>query len=656
MENPVTSPNYGETIRLTMAQAVVKFIANQYTVSDLGRQRFIPAAFGIFGHGNVAGLGQALDEYHDDLPFMQGRNEQGLAHAAIAFAKQRRRTQVIAVTASVGPGAMNMITAAGLATVNRIPVLLLPGDVYATRRQGPVLQQLEIFGSPDISSNDAFRPVSRFFDRITRPEQLLSSLPQAFRVLANPVETGAVVLSLPQDVQSHAYDYPISFFEPRDWKIRRTVPEADDVLAVAALIRESKKPLIISGGGVIYSGAVKELEALANETGIPVSETFGGKGSVQNPGSWHLAGVGLEGTPMTNKIAAEADLIIHIGTRLTDFSTGSQSIFHNPAVHFASINIAEFDAIKQGAVAIVADAKIALEALTKELAGFKVLDSWAEHVSERFSAWVAIRDAALDPDQLFDKSAEDPRTLTDAILTQGQLIGVMREKAQDGDVLITAAGGPPGDIQKVWDATNGRFVHSEFGYSCMGYEIPAAIGVRLATPNHKNRVVSFIGDGTFVMAPTEIVTAAQEGLPITIVVSENRGYQVIRRLQMWRVGHHFSNEFRYREPGALVSPGSDEDAGRLEGDYLDIDIVQMSQGMGAKAFRPVTADEFRKVLDDTRGESGPVVIVVPTIPHANLPGAEVWWDVAPAEASAQPWLKVVSQEYNEGLATQRWHG
>jgi 3D-(3,5/4)-trihydroxycyclohexane-1,2-dione acylhydrolase (decyclizing) len=498
--------------------------------------------------------------------------------------------------------------------------------------------------------------VSRFFDRITRPEQLLSSLPQAFRVLANPTETGAVVISLPQDIQSHAFDFPKSFFEPRDWKIRKPLPEANDVMAVAAMIKAAKKPLIIAGGGVIYADAILELEALANLTGIPVSETFGGKGAIQNPGDWHLAGIGLEGAPVTNEIAAEADLILHIGTRLTDFSTGSQSIFHNPDVRFASVNIAEFDAIKQGAVAIVADAKPSLNSLIEKLEGYRVPVSWSELVATKFSSWVAERDAALNPDVLFDKSGEDPRTVTDAILTQGQLIGVMQEKAQAGDVLITAAGGPPGDIQKVWDATGGRFVHSEFGFSCMGYEIPAAIGVRLATPNHANRVISFIGDGTFIMAPSEIVTAAQEGLPLTIVVSENRGYQVIRRLQMWRVGHHFSNEFRYRQEGPIIAESAEASAGRLEGDYLDIDIVQMSRGMGAKAYRPVTADEFRTVLDQTRTEAGPVVIVVPTIPHANLPGAGVWWDVAPAEVSDQPWLPEVRADYNAGLATQRWHG
>ncbi len=646
----------GGTIRLTVAQAIVLYISRQYSVSDLGRQRFVPACFGIFGHGNVAGLGQALDEYHDQLPFMQGRHEQALAHAAIAFAKERRRTQTIAVTASVGPGAMNLMTAAALATVNRIPVLLLPGDVYATRRQGPVLQQLEDFSQPDVSVNDAFRPVSKFFDRISRPEQLLTALPQAFRVLANPVDTGAVVLALPQDVQSHAFDYPRALFEPRDWKIRRPLPDHGDVVAVATLIRASNKPLIIAGGGVIYSGATAALEQLANQTGLLVSETFGGKGAIQTPGEWHLGGIGVEGTPATNVLAARADLIVHVGTRLTDFATGSQSIFHNPDVRFASINVTEGDAIKQGATAIVADARLALLELAQALDGYKVPSQWSTEAATTVARWHLERAAALNPDVVFDKSALDPRSDTDALITQAQLIGVLQEKAERGDLLIAAAGGPPGDIQKVWDATGGRFAHLEFGFSCMGYEIPAAIGARLAHPDPKHRIISLVGDGTFVMAPTEIVSAAQERLPITIVVSENRGYQVIRRLQMWRVGRHFANEFRYREEGPLLSDAAGTHAPRLEGDYLAIDIVAMAEGMGAQAFRPRSADEFRQVLEDTRSTEGPVVIVVPTIPHANLPGSGAWWDVAPAEASEQPWLESARREYNEGLATQRWHG
>lgn len=643
----------GKTIRLTVAQALVKYIAAQYSVADGHRQRFVPASLGIFGHGNVAGLGQALDQFSDDLPFVQGRNEQGLAHSAVAFAKAHKRRQVLAVTASVGPGAMNMVTPAALATVNRIPVLLLPGDVYATRRQGPVLQQLEYPGGPDVSVNDAFRPISRFFDRITRPEQLLVSLPQAFRVLANPAETGAVVISLPQDVQSHAFDYPVEFFADKDWIIRRPTPEPDEISAVAAMITAAKKPVILAGGGIHYSDATAELEALANATGIPVAETFAGKGAIQNAGPWHLKGIGLEGTPQTRTIVAEADLIVHVGTRLTDFATGSQSMFDNPDVKFASINVCEHDGIKQGATTIVSDAKKALAALASAVKGYTVPAAWTATVTERMTEWEGMRAAALDPTVLFDQSTLGDSEPTDAILTQAQLIGLMQETSREGDTIITAAGGPPGDLQKAWDATNGRHCHLEFGFSCMGYEIPAAMGVRWATPDTSKRVLSFVGDGTFVMAPTELVTACQEHLRLTIVVAENHGYQVIRRLQMWRSGSHFGNEFRYREGDSMVT---EDGAGRLEGDYLDIDIVKMAEGMGAKALRPVTADEVRVALEEARDHDGPVVIVVPTIPHANLPSSEVWWDVAPAEVFDQPWIAQKRDEYEAGLAHQKWHG
>ena len=655
----MTKPNYGETVRLTVAQALLKFLSAQYSVSDGVRRRFVPAAMGIFGHGNVAGLGQALDQYSDILPFVQGRNEQGLAHAATAFAKQSKRKQVIAVTASVGPGSMNMITAAALATVNRVPLLLLPGDVYTTRRQGPVLQQLEDPSAPDISSNDAFRPVSKFFDRITRPEQLLYSLPQAFRVLASPTDTGAVVISLPQDIQSHAFDFPVEFFAEREWKIRRPVPAQDDVDAVAKLLASAKNPVIIAGGGITYSGATAELEALANATGIPVCETFGGQSAVQNPGHWFMHGIGLEGAPNTNKLVAKADVVLSIGTRLTDFATASQSIFHNPKVKFASINVTELDAFKQGATPILGDAKLALVALAKALGGYKVPADWSAEVKKEMAEWKEIRWNAINPDVEFDKSTLPDSPNTNAVLTQGQLIGLMQEAAKSGDVMITAAGGPPGDILKVWDATQGRTTHTEFGYSCMGYEIPAAIGVRLATPDQSKRVLSFIGDGTFVMAPTEIVTAAQEGLNLTIVISENHGYQVIRRLQMWRVGNHYGNEFRYRNDGPMVSqsaqaPGK---APRLEGDYINIDLVKMAEGMGAQTFYATTSAEVRKVLSDTRNLNGPVVIVVPTVQHELLPPSAVWWDVAPAEVDSgeQPWLQTPRADYNAGLATQRWH-
>jgi 3D-(3,5/4)-trihydroxycyclohexane-1,2-dione acylhydrolase (decyclizing) len=653
----MTKPNYGVTERLTVGQAVVRFIAAQYTISDGVKQRFIPAAMGIFGHGNVAGLGQALDQYSDLLPFVQGRNEQNLVHAAVGFAKARNRKQTFVVTASIGPGAMNMVTPAALASVNHLPVLLIPGDSYATRRQGPVLQQLEHPLSPDISVNDAFRPVARFFDRITRPEQLLYSLPSAFRVLANPVETGAVVLALPQDLQSHAFDFPSAFFEERIWKIRRAQPDAADVNQVAKMINEAKKPLIIAGGGVIYSEATLELEALANSTGIPVAETFGGKGAVQKPGDWHLMGLGLEGSPETNRLVAEADLIISIGTRLTDFATGSQSMFQNPKVKFASINISEHDAIKQGAVAILADAKLSLIELKSAVSGYTVPSEWATSISTGIKIWNKQVSDAINPDKVFDKKTLSDSEETKAVLTQGQLIGVMNEQAKSGDVIIAAAGGAPGDVQKVWDATNGKFAHLEFGFSCMGYEIPAGIGVRLATPDVSKRVLVFIGDGTFLMAPTELVTACQEGLPMTVVISENHGYQVIRRLQMWRSGRHFGNEFRYRQTGATVAVAAEQGgtAPRLEGDYLKIDLIKMSEGMGARAIYATTANEFRKALVDTRDDLKPVVIVVPTIQHANLPASNVWWDVAPAEVSTQPWVAAIREDYEKGLGMQRWH-
>jgi 3D-(3,5/4)-trihydroxycyclohexane-1,2-dione acylhydrolase (decyclizing) len=654
-----------DTVRLTVAQAIVTYLSRQYSVADGQRRRLIPAALGIFGHGNVAGLGQALDQLSDALPFIQGRNEQALVHAATAYAKASRRHATLAVTASIGPGALNMVTGAGVATVNRLPVLLLPGDTYATRRQGPVLQQLQHPIEADTSVNDAFRPVARFFDRITRPEQLLTALPQAMRVLTDPVDTGAVVLALPQDIQSHAYDYPAELFAERDWTVRRPPPDPDEVETVAQLLAQAQRPLIIAGGGVVYSDATPELEALAAAAGIPVAETFAGKGAVQQRAWWQLGGIGLEGTPATNELAREADLVLTVGSRLTDFATASQSLFQRPEVRFAGVNVNPYDAGRLGATGIVADAKRALAALTEAVrrAGTSSPADWQEQVQARNRQWQAERAAALDPDTPFDLSTLEPDSDvvagTGAVLTQGQIIGLLQEHARPGDVIIAAAGGPPGDLQKVWDATEGRFTHLEFGFSCMGYELPAAIGVRLAEPDPAKRIVSFLGDGTFLMAPTELVTAAQESLAITIVIPENRGYQVIHRLQMLRSGREFGNEFRYRD-GSLDLAGAAEGAGakpsRLEGEYLDVDLVKVAEGLGARALRATTADQVRAALAETRDHRGPVVIVVPAIPHADLPGAGVWWDVAPAEVSDQPGVAELRAEYEQGLELQRWHG
>jgi 3D-(3,5/4)-trihydroxycyclohexane-1,2-dione acylhydrolase (decyclizing) len=630
--------------RLTVAQALLTYLSKQYSVADGHRRRLVPATAGIFGHGNVAGVGQALDELSDVMPFIQGRNEQALVHMATGFAKASRRHATLAVTASIGPGALNMVTGAGLATVNRIPVLLLPGDTYATRRQGPVLQQLQHPVEADVSVNDAFRPVSRFFDRISRPEQLLTALPAAMRVLVDPVDTGAVVLSLPQDVQSHAYDWPAGLFAERDWIIRRPSPDPQEVDAVVRLLADAQRPLIIAGGGVHYSDATDQLEALAETAGIPVAETFAGKGAVQRQAWWQIGGIGLEGTPATNELARRADLVLTVGSRLTDFATASQSLFQNPDVRFASINVNPRDADRLGATGVVADARRGLAALTEAVrtAGITSPAQWHEEIRARVSEWTPARTEAIEPG-------------ADAPLTQGQLIGLLQEHARPGDTIVAAAGGPPGDLQKVWDATGGRHCHLEFGFSCMGYEIPAGIGVRLAEPDPAHRVVVFIGDGTFLMAPTELVTAAQERTPVTVVVPENHGYQVIHRLQMGRSGQEFGNEFRYRE-GRLNLAGDGAKPGRLEGDYLEVDLVQVAAGLGARAVRATSAAEVRAALDETRDHPGPVVIVVPTIPHADLPSAGVWWDVAPAEVSVREGIAPLRAEYADGLATQRWFG
>jgi 3D-(3,5/4)-trihydroxycyclohexane-1,2-dione acylhydrolase (decyclizing) len=622
-------------VRLTTAQAIVRFLGQQYSVRDGRRQRLVPAMLGIFGHGNVAGLGQALDQYQDDVPFIQGRNEQSLVHIATAFAKASLRNATLAVTSSIGPGATNMITGAALATVNRLPVLLFPGDIYATRRQGPVLQQLEHPSAGDVSVNDCFRPVARFFDRITRPEQLLTALPEAMRVLTSPSEAGAVVIALPQDIQTEAFDYPVAFFDERDWAIKRPAPHPDDVEAVASLLAEAEQPLIIAGGGVRYSEAEPELAALADELGIPVAETFAGKGAVEDDRWWGLGGIGLEGNPAANALAAEADLVIGVGTRLTDFATASQSIFANPRVRFASLNVVDRDARKEGAAPITADAKLALSALrdAARAAGAVPRDGWGQRARAAKDKWLAIRAEALRPSD-------------DRPMTQGALIGILNEAARPGDTMIAAAGGPPGDLQKAWDSTGGRHCHLEFGFSCMGYELPATLGVRLARP--EGEVTALIGDGTLLMAPSELATAAQEGLKVTIVVSDNHGFQVIRRLQMQVSGRHFGNEMR-RRVGAIGD-------GPLEGEYLQLDLPAVAAGLGARALSAATPDELRDALAQARETDGPVVIVVPTAPHTFLPPSGAWWDVAPAEVSDQPWVAAKRAEYQEGLTKQRWFG
>jgi 3D-(3,5/4)-trihydroxycyclohexane-1,2-dione acylhydrolase (decyclizing) len=623
-----------ETIRLTMSQAVVKYLQAQFSERDGKSRRLIPAMFGIFGHGNVCGMGQALEECGESLPYYQPCNEQSMVHTAIGFAKASHRLATFACTASIGPGSTNMITGAAAATINRLPVLLFPSDYYATRHQGPVLQQLEHPVSADVSVNDCFRPVSRFFDRITRPEQILTALPEAMRVLTDPAETGAVTIALPQDIQAHAYDYPHHFFRERHWRVERRPPDAERIREAVALLASAERPVLIAGGGVHYSEAWGELEQFAELLGIPVGETFAGKGALREVSPIALGGIGLEGTGTAADLIAAADLVISVGTRLTDFATGSQSGFRHPQVRFISINVSGHDAFKQGALPIVADAKLALAALREAAlaAGVKPREAYKAEVKEARSAWAAKMRAEV----YADREGE--------MMSQGQLIGLLNREAQPGDTIIAASGGPPGDLLKLWDTAGGRRCHLEFGYSCMGYEIPAGLGVRLAQPS--GEVFVLIGDGTYLMNPTELATAVQEGKKITVIVAENHGYQCIRRLQMWRTGKSFGNEFRTR----------DRATDRLEGDYLKLDLAANAASFGVRAWHATTLDELAQALRQARAEPRACVIVAEIEKHRVLPGAGCWWDVAPAEVSLEPKTQELRAEYERDKARfQRLH-
>ena len=612
-------------VRLTVAQALVRYLQTQYSERDGKTRRLIPALFGIFGHGNVAGLGQALIEYGDDLPYYQPCNEQSMVHTAIGYAKANLRLATLACTSSIGPGATNMISGAATATINRLPVLLLASDYYVTRHQGPVLQQLEHPISADLSVNDCLRPVSRFFDRISRPEQLLTALPEAMRVLTDPVETGAVTLSVPQDIQAHAYDYPAHFFAPRTWSIERPLPQPQRIAEAVRLLAQAQRPVIIAGGGVHYAEAWSALQAFAETFGIPVGETFAGKGALRHNDTLLLGGYGVTGTPAAAQIVAAADLVICIGTRLTDFTTGSHSVFQHPDVKFIHINVSSHDAYKLGALPIIADARTALQALVQagQAAGIQPQAAYLDEVAAVKTKW----QRQLNTEVYVQHAGE--------ALSQGQLVGILNEEAQAGDTIIAAAGSPPGDLHKLWSVHNGTHCHLEFGYSCMGYELPAGLGVRMAQPH--GEVYVLIGDGTYLMNPSELVTAVQEGLKVTVIVSENHGYQVIRQLQMNRVGHSFGNEFRARD--AVTR--------RLEGDYLPIDFAKNAESMGARTWRATTAEQVRAALQAARQETQTCVIVVETEKHRYLPGSNVWWDVASAEVTNDAVTYELRKAYEE---------
>lgn len=616
------------TIRLTVGQAVVRYLQGQWSERDGVRHRVIPAVFGIFGHGNVCGMGQALEEHGDDLRFHQPKNEQSMVHTAIGYAKATRRLSTLACSASIGPGSTNMVTGAATATTNRLPVLLLPSDTFANRRQGPVLQQLEHPVEADVSVNDCLRPVSRFFDRIARPEQLLTALPEAIRVLLDPVDTGAVTISLHQDVQGEAYDWPAPFFEPRTWPIARRPPAVEEIDAAVELLRSSERPLIIAGGGVRYSDAQTELEELSARLGIPVCETSAGKGSMRT-GEFVLGGVGVNGTRAANTIARDADLVLCVGTRLSDFTTASHSLFQREGVRFLGVNVCAADAFKLAATPVVADAKLTLAALDEAAEGWSTSDDYRGEVRQVLGRWRAELGDDLEP-----RAGE--------LMSQGQALAALNEAMVPGDWVVAAAGSPPGDLLKSFDCASGIETHIEFAYSCMGHELPAALGIRMAGRD-SGEVYAVIGDGTYLMAPTELATAIQEGLKVTVVLVVNHGYQSIHGLQTGKVGESFGNEFRYREHD------------RLDGSYLPLDFAANARSFGCAVFEAASEDAFREALRAAGEQEGVAVVVTEVEPRRGLLDGGAWWDLGVAEVSENPATQAIAAEHARDARAQRFY-
>ncbi|MFE0653177.1 3D-(3,5/4)-trihydroxycyclohexane-1,2-dione acylhydrolase (decyclizing) [Streptomyces sp. NPDC059534] len=618
------------SIRLTVAQALVRFLAVQHTERDGERHRLIAATWGIFGHGNVAGIGQALVEDPAPMTFHQGRNEQAMVHAAVGYARQSNRLSAHAVTTSIGPGATNLVTGAALATVNHLPVLLLPGDTFATRPADPVLQQLQLRHTGDVSVNDCLRPVSAYFDRIGRPEALIPAALAAMRVLADPVETGAVTLALPQDVQAEAYDWPEEFFADRIWRVRRPRPDPAELDAAAAAVRAARRPLIVAGGGVRYSGAEEALRALAERTGIPVATTQAGKGVLPYDHPRETGGIGHTGSSTANALAGAADLILGVGTRYTDFTTASGTLFPADA-RFVNLNIAGFDAHKLGALPLVADAREGLAALTAAL---------GDHQREP-AGWISAdkRDWQERIDTAYAVPDEDARP------TQAQVLGVLDTLVDGGDILINAAGSLPGDLHRLWRTRSTDQYHVEYGYSCMGYEIPAALGVLLAAPGRP--VWALVGDGTYLMNPTEIVTAVQERLPLRLVILQNHGYASIGGLSEAVGAERYGTDYRHR----------DADGG-FTGPPLPVDLGANAASLGMRVLRPRTVRDLREALTDARATTVPTCVYVETETPDTVSGpppAQAWWDVPVAETSTRPSAVKAREEYDRHVTARRRH-
>jgi 3D-(3,5/4)-trihydroxycyclohexane-1,2-dione acylhydrolase (decyclizing) len=621
------------TVRLTMAQALVRFLASQYVEREGVEQRFFAGCFGIFGHGNVAGVGQALQQYSGDLTYYQARNEQAMVHAAAAYARQKNRLQTLACTSSIGPGATNMVTGAALATINRLPVLLLPGDVFATRRPDPVLQQLEAPHDGDLSVNDCFRPVSKYWDRINRPEQLIPASLAAMRVLTNQAETGTVTLALPQDVQAEAYDFPEEFFERRVWRVGRPLPERESLERAATLIREARRPMIVSGGGTIYSEATDALRRLAEQTGIPVGETQAGKGSMPYDHPCSLGAVGATGTLAANRAAREADLVIGVGTRWTDFTTASKTAFQNPRVRFINVNVADLDAVKHAGVALVGDARATLEALSEALAGYEVEAEYREASKEANREW--------------DREVERLYTLEHGPLpAQSAVIGAVNSFSDPEDVVVCAAGSMPGDLHKLWRTRDPKGYHVEYGYSTMGYEIAGGLGIKMAAPERE--VYVMVGDGSYLMMSSELITSIQEGYKLTIVLVDNQGFASIGALSRSVGSQGFGTQYRYRKDGSL---GLDTD--QDSGEALPVDLATNAESCGAHVIRTRTVGELKGALAEAKEVDRTVVIYVPTDRYEGVPNYESFWDVPVAEVSKMESVQAARKEYAEGRQSER---
>ncbi len=632
------------TRKLTTAQAVIQFLKHQYVERDGVERPFFAGVFGIFGHGNVAGIGQALMQY-PEMRYYQTRNEQAMVHIAAAYAKHKNRLQTLVCTTSIGPGATNMITGAATATVNRLPVLLLPGDIFARRNVAPVLQQLESEHSQDISVNDCFKPVSRYWDRINRPDQILLSLPEAMRVLTSPAETGAVTLAMPQDVQAEAWDYPTALFEKRTWRVPRNRPDLAALRRAADWIKAAKRPMIVAGGGVLYSEASDALRTLVEATGIPVGETMAGKGSLRYDHPLALGAVGATGTSAANLIAQEADLVIGIGTRYSDFTTASKTQFQDPNVRFININVAEFDAYKHAALPLVGDARATLQELAAVLGDYRVSDAYRNNAMHLHDAWEA------EVDRIYAIRNEP-------LMSQGEIIGAVNDLGDPEAVMVCAAGSLPGDLHKLWRTRHAKQYHLEYGYSCMGYEIAGGLGVKMAEPSRE--VYVMVGDGSYLMLANEIVTSIQEGMKLTIVLIDNRGYKSIGALSRSLGTQGFGTRYAFPKQGETVAAARAEATAVLPSDQdptvdpLPVDLAMNARSLGAEVIDCQTYDEVVAALKTAKGLDRTVVIHVHNDRYVGVPGYHSWWDVPVAEVSDVDTVKAAREEWEEMRAKERY--